>query len=286
MFLKKYFLLKPLLIIYFFAVTHVDAMDIQLAKTYESEKIDLTYYWYSEKYDGVRAYWDGKNLYTRNNIKINLPASLKRTLPNTYLDGELWAGRGQFELISGLSRKKQSQIQDWNTVRYMVFDLPKHKGIFKERYHALQALHAGLSPIGFWEVVQQFAIESKSELYNKLDDIASLGGEGLMLKNINSLYSSGRSNDLLKLKRYQDAEAHVIGYKPGKGKYLGKVGSLHVKTKSGLTFYIGSGLSDAMRANPPPIGTIITYKYYGKTDNGKPRFASFMRIKVQHNNML
>lgn len=100
-----------------------------------------------------------------------------------------------------------------------------------------------------------------------------------MLHHANARYRAFRSDDLLKLKRYQDAEAIVIEHLPGKGKYLGQVGSLLVEDESGRRFRLGSGLSDQERRTPPPIGAIVTYKYYGLTQSGLPRFASFLRLR-------
>ena len=45
----------------------------------------------------------------------------------------------------------------------------------------------------------------------------------------------------------------------------------------GTRFAIGSGLSDELRRHPPAIGARITFKYYGLTVNGKPRFPVYWR---------
>ena len=55
------------------------------------------------------------------------------------------------------------------------------------------------------------------------------------------------------------------------------LGALLVENGDGLRFRIGTGFKDKDRKNPPPIGTVITYKYFGKTNKGLPRFASFLR---------
>ena len=89
-------------------------------------------------------------------------------------------------------------------------------------------------------------------------------------------------NDLLKLKRHHDAEAIVVGYKSGTGKYSGMMGSLLVHTEEGIQFYIGTGFTDEMRLDPPPIGSRITFRYNGYTQNGKPKFARFIREKAEY----
>ena len=57
------------------------------------------------------------------------------------------------------------------------------------------------------------------------------------------------------------------------------LGAILVEYKDGVRFKIGSGFTIQQRQNPPAIGTIITYKFYGKTKNNKPRFASFLRVR-------
>ena len=47
----------------------------------------------SEKLDGVRAFWDGKDFYSRNGNRFHAPAYFKEGLPNHALDGELWGGK-------------------------------------------------------------------------------------------------------------------------------------------------------------------------------------------------
>lgn len=105
------------------------------------------------------------------------------------------------------------------------------------------------------------------------------GGEGLMLHRGAALYQPGRSNDILKLKTHEDAEAQVLGFEPGKGKYQGLVGALLVQTPQGLRFKLGSGLSDAQRRHPPPVGSWVSYRYRGLNNSGVPRFATFLRVR-------
>jgi DNA ligase-1 len=109
--------------------------------------------------------------------------------------------------------------------------------------------------------------------------MVSAGAEGLMLKRRNSLYRAGRSDDLLKVKTHEDAEARVVGHLPGKGKYEGMMGALKVELEDGRRFRIGTGFTDNDRANPPAIGSMITFRYRGLTATGLPRFASFLRIR-------
>jgi len=82
---------------------------------------------------------------------------------------------------------------------------------------------------------------------------------------------------LLKVKLFEDAEAIVIGYKPGKGKNTGLMGAIKVRLDDGKEFYIGSGFTQLQRKNPPLIGSSVTYRHQGFTQSGIPRFAVFVR---------
>src|SRR5690606_20770838 len=124
-------------------------------------------------------------------------------------------------------------------------------------------------------------LDNQQQLTDRLDKLVAEGSEGLMLHHQNAIYQNGRSNNLLKLKKYQDAEAMVIDQLPGKGKYSHMLGALLVELEDGTQFKIGTGFSVLQRQNPPPIGSVITFKYYGKTAKGLPRFASFRRVREE-----
>jgi DNA ligase-1 len=260
--------------------SHKKPPQLMLANNYEANTaLSLGDYWVSEKLDGVRAYWDGKQLFTRNGNPISIPESAIEQLPATKLDGELWLGRGTFAQINGLILSHNALSQEWNNVRYMVFDAPDYPGVFNDRLREIQRIYH-LHPNNFWRPVEHFKIQTTVELELKLASIEALGGEGLMLHNGNSHYRATRTDDLLKVKSYQDAEATVINHLPGKGKYSGMLGAIVVRNEAGQKFAIGTGFSEAERQSPPPIGSLVTYKYYGLTNKGKPRFASFLRVRT------
>ena len=106
-----------------------------------------------------------------------------------------------------------------------------------------------------------------------------LGGEGLMLRKSGSLYEGRRSHTLLKVKTFYDAEATVIAHNPGKGKHKGRLGGFVVRMPNGNEFNVGSGISDAIRNDPPAIGAEITYRYTELTNDGIPKCASFVALR-------
>ncbi|MGH8167896.1 MAG: DNA ligase, partial [Woeseiaceae bacterium] len=252
---------------------------VMLANVYDAgANIDLSEYWVSEKLDGVRGYWDGNELLTRNGNVIRTPAWFTANWPDVPLDGELWAGRGQFEHASSTVRTQRPDDDTWRQMRFMVFDLPAHRGPFTERIAALNALFDRLA-VPWLQAVTQFQVADHAALEATLENVVAAGGEGLMLHRGSSLYHAERSDDLLKYKPYQDAEAEVVGHLPGKGEYEGMLGALLVERPDGLRFRIGTGFTDEQRRNPPPIGSCVTYAYNGFTASGIPRFARFVRIR-------
>ena len=98
-----------------------------------------------------------------------------------------------------------------------------------------------------------------------------------MIKDPNSEYENKRSFALLKVKKFNDAEATVLGHEKGTGRCSDMCGALRVVGDDGTEFKIGSGFNDAQRRKPPKIGSRVTYKYMGLTNAGKPRFPIFLR---------
>lgn len=250
---------------------------LMLAREYQGE-MDVSEYWVSEKLDGVRGYWDGQALRTRGGLEIAAPSWFTANWPVFAMDGELWIGRGEFDRLSGIVRSVSASDSDWQQVRFMVFDLPEHPGTFNERLKEMRR-HLPLVGVAWLQVLEQFRVENEEALNQLLEEISIAGGEGLMLHHQDARYQSGRSDAILKYKLHQDAEAKVLGYTAGKGKYEGMVGALIVEDESGRRFRLGSGLSDADRSDPPPIGSWVTYRYNGLTTSGLPRFARYLRIR-------
>lgn len=250
---------------------------LMLANVYEDD-IDISGYWASEKLDGVRAYWDGKQLISRAGNVFIPPNWFTDAFPETPLDGELWMGRNTFEALSAAVRRYPPDAAEWRKIRFCVFDIPGSDAPFAKRLNELQKLIGGVdSP--YLSFVEQRRIPSSAALQALLQSLLTEGAEGVMLHHGDAPYRAIRSDDLLKLKPHRDAEATVIAYLPGGGKHQGMMGSLLVETPEGVRFKIGTGFTEQQRREPPPIGSRISYKYYGKTQRGIPRFASFLRVR-------
>lgn len=252
------------------------APPILLAHVWDNET-DLQGWWMSEKLDGVRAYWDGQRFLSRLGNQYFAPGWFTAGLPNFPLDGELWLDRKAFQRTVSIVRR-QDQGDAWREIKFLVFDAPGHGGPFEARvrhYHDFIAR-------GRLEFVQAHAHEpckGVDHLRGELKRVEALGGEGLMLRRPGSAYEVGRSHSLLKVKSFFDAEARVVGHQAGAGRHRGRLGALLVELQDGTGFAVGSGLSDAERGDPPPVGSIITFRYQELSDGGVPRFPTYVGVR-------
>lgn len=254
-----------------------DEAPVQLATTWPPGRSPQGFL-VSEKFDGVRAVWDGQVLRFRSGRVLSAPAWFASALPSTPLDGELWMGRGQFDRLSGVVRKAVPDDEAWRAVKYLVFDVPGHAAPFAERVRGLQdTLDAARVP---WLLpVAQAAVDGAQALQARLHQTVAQGGEGLVLHRANALWRSGRTDALYKLKPEPDEEGLVVGYQPGKGRLQGMTGALLLTTPQGQRLVLGTGLNDALRRKPPAVGSLVTYRYRDRTPSGLPRFASFVRVR-------
>ncbi len=255
----------------------VSGPPLLLAESWDNAA-DLAGWWLSEKLDGVRAYWDGKQFLSRQGNIYHAPDWFIEGLPAVPLDGELWIDRKKFQRTVSIVRR-QDKGDLWNEVRYLVFDAPAATGGFEDR---LAFLKDTLSKKGAAKFARQHAhdrCKSLDALRAELARIESLGGEGLMLRQPGSSYVAGRSATLLKVKTFHDAEAVVVGHQAGAGRHKGRLGALLVKASDGTDFAIGTGFSDRERENPPAIGATVTFRYQELSDAGVPRFPSWVGVR-------
>jgi len=235
-------------------------------------------FWVSEKFDGVRAVWDGQVLRFRSGRLIAAPGWFLSALPRVALDGELWMGRGTFDRLSGVVRQTEPDDEAWRAVNYLVFDMPGHAAPFAERVAVAQSTLAQAQQPWLLPVAQREVKDARA-LQALLLDTVRQGGEGLMLHRSDALWQAGRTDALFKFTPENDEEGLVVGHQPGKGRLVGMTGALLVQMTSGQRFALGAGLSDALRRDPPPVGAWVTYRYRERTPAGLPRFASFVRVR-------
>ena len=286
-------------------------LKFMLAKEFEKGKHDVKGWLISEKFDGYRACFSNKDngFFSRQNKPFNAPEWFIRAMPPRLVDGELWIGRNMFQEM-GVVRKKIPLDEDWYNVTFQVYDLPDFPGTFKERIHELLRLCKVVKkkwkvtrkdypyPINTMDCPVVFAsqtiVRDDKQLDEMYTNIIKNGGEGIMLKDPMSLYEGKRSNSLLKYKPAFDAEAIIVDYKAGCGKYKGMLGGFICKQLINHDTYMSidenedhifsiSGMDDAIRSTykeTHPIGTIISYECSGKTDKGKPRFGRYLRIRT------
>ncbi|OAQ23872.1 putative ATP-dependent DNA ligase, partial [Linnemannia elongata AG-77] len=271
---------------------------VMLAHSWTDDSgIDPTGYWMAEKLDGVRAYFDGTNFYSRAGNKFYAPPFFSKHLPkNQPLDGELWLGRGRFQqCISIVKNQKADRADEWKEMTYLVFDAPKLDLTYEKRLDYLKSImptfgkdaiqssdpNAASNKVPpYARIVPVQKCLSKTHLLRELDHVQTHGGEGIMLRAPRSRYEFKRSRTLLKVKTFFDEEAIVVGIVKGSGKNSHRMGHLEVKTPDGRLFSVGSGFTDAQRDKPPKVGTVITYKFQELSNKLNPRFPTFIGERI------
>ena len=234
-------------------------------------------WWLSEKLDGVRAFWDGKQFISRLGNLFHAPDWFIKGLPDVPLDGELWLGRKKFQRAVSIVRR-QDKSDLWKEIRYVVFDAPKMEKGFEKRLEFVAECLKENQPL-YAQAHEHQVCRGIDHLRSELARLEALGGEGLMMRKAGSKYQSGRSTTLLKVKNFHDAEARVLKHQEGAGRHKGRLGALLVEMEDGTTFAVGTGFSDAERDQPPPVGSLITFRYQELSEAGVPRFPSYVGVR-------
>lgn len=258
----------------FFASAEPPAL--QKANTYTGDE-DISGWFMSEKLDGIRGYWTGTALVTRKGVPIHAPAWFTRAFPPFELDGELWSKRGDFAFIQSTVMDTIPSA-DWKAISYNIFEVPHAPGDFPARLAKARQWFSA-HPRAPARIIPQVPCTGRAHLRGFMAEIEEAGGEGLIVKNPELAYHTGRSPHILKVKHAADMEGTVTAINKGKGKYAEMMGSLRLRLESGVEFNLGTGFSDATRKSPPGIGTVVTFRHHGFTHTGKPRFASYLRVR-------
>lgn len=194
-----------------------------------------------------------------------------RTLPSAY---------------THVCRRNVKSSNEWNRIKFMIFDSPsmgsrpveERWAEIEKRFGSTEWLDIDSLEGPQVKLVKHIRCESRSHLDQLMESVELKGGEGLMLRQPKSKYEGKRGNTLFKLKSWYDAEAEVIGYAEGTGKHEGRTGALVARMACGTVFRVGTGMSDAQREQPPPIGSIINYRFFELSEDGYPRFPAFRGI--------
>jgi len=261
-----------LLLIFMSIFLFAKAPQLFLLKTY-SEDMNVTGWVMSEKLDGVRAFWDGKKLISRSGKIFNAPDSFTRGFPSFALDGELWSSRGDFEHIVSIVNTKNSNAR-WRELTYNVFEVPNQQGELLERLEKVKPFLSSRL-----KLIEQVEIHTNREVQAYLQQVIQLGGEGVVLRNPKQVYYVGRTKQAVKYKPFNDAECRVVSILQGSGKYKNMMGAIECDY-SGKIIKIGSGFTDEERKYPPRIGTLVSFKYYGLTGLGNPKYPVFLRVRL------
>ena len=230
----------------------------------------------SEKLDGVRGYWNGKELISRSGKAFAVPNWFVKDFPPFEIDGELWTKRGDFENVISIVNR-QTPHDEWREISFQVFEVPNQKGVLLERLGVLEKWLVK-NPNAFIKILPQTICKGSTHLKEVLNEVEKKGAEGLVVRDPNALYVGKRSSSSLKVKSFQDDECVVRGYTKGHGKFEGLVGAILCEWKD-RTLKIGSGLSDEDRRNPPALDANITFKYNGLTKYGNPKFPVYLRVR-------
>ena len=250
------------------------SQELQKAKIYDKSKHNISNWYMSEKLDGIRAYWNGKELLSKNGNKIYAPKWFTKDFPPFELDGELWTKRDDFESIQNIVLDTNPSSK-WEEITYNIFEVPNEKGNFDKRLEKIK-FWLDKNPNKIIKIIPQLICKNETDLNIYLKELVNKKAEGIILKNPNLEYFTGRSENILKVKKFYDDEGLVIGLNYSNN---GEFKSLQLKLNNGIIFNLGGGFSDIQRKNPPQIGDIVTFKYYDLTKNNKPKFASFLRIR-------
>jgi len=262
-------------------------LTVTLAQSYnpEKHKVNDGNWWWSEKLDGVRAYWnpDRDGLFSRADKEFTVPEFFKNELRkvNLPLDGELFFGRGEFqECVSIVRKKKSMDPKEWAGISFEIFDVidADQTLTFTDRHQYMKEKIG--TEHGFLKILRQTQLGPEDDVMAITDKLVADGAEGLMLKKGDSVYEMKRSWSLLKVKKWQDCEATVLEITKGKGKNSEVMGQARCVLDDGVEFLLGGGFTDSMRKTPPfKIGSVVTVKFFEKTKAGKPRFPIYIATR-------
>ncbi|CBQ72011.1 related to DNA ligase [Sporisorium reilianum SRZ2] len=219
-------------------------------------------------------------------LPSNASSSRRPHVYSTLDASKTLSGRTIPSAYTHVCRQTSKSSNEWNRIKFMIFDSPsmgskpveERWAEIEKRFGSTEGLDIDSLQGPQIKLVKHIKCEGRAHLAELMESVELKGGEGLMLRQPGSKYEGKRGNTLFKLKSWYDAEAEVIGYADGSGRHEGRTGSLVARMACGTVFRVGTGMSDAQRDNPPPIGSIINYRFFELSEDGYPRFPAFRGV--------
>jgi DNA ligase-1 len=234
---------------------------LSVAQPWERE--DVSGWQIAQKYNGIRCYWNGFEMWSKKGRKYELPSFITDLLPKSPLDGEICLSSGSYTKCVAILNKNPSHPA-WKNIKFVVNDAPELDIPFSQR---LQALRTKIVKSRWVRVNKYLNCRGNDNLYEELANVRRQGGDGIIMKHPNSLYHAGKSRtSFLEVNSNFQGVARVLQIMRKKD----KINSVRVKTEQGQEFNIFRGLKTLFK-NPPKVGSNITYCYNSLLDNGKPR---------------
>lgn len=236
------------------------------------EKTDYKGWFLSEKLDGYRCFWDTKNFKSRNGNIFHLPQKIKTQMPkNIHLDGEIYIDKYSFEKLSIL-KKNVINEKECENMKFYLFDLPKVKCEYKDKINKMKMISQQYPY--FIRYVEQIPMKNNKKIKNVFRKYIENDCEGVILRNPSSIYTKGRSKNLVKLKPMIDDEATIVGYNLNENNDLK---SFKCKYKNNIINVYG--LSQQLKKNYKrhKINDKITFQYSGLSNSGIPKYPRYKR---------
>lgn len=249
------------------------------------KKLDVTGWLMSEKYDGVRCFWNGNELYSRSGSIIKTPKFFTRNFPRSPLDGELHLGRNNYEECAQIIANGEKDHSGWLQMSFIVLDAPAMNLLFRQRLSMLERVFTEGNNPTFMKLNKHRCVKDNSHVMEELARIESIGGEGVMLKNPSSLYEGRRTWAMLKVKSYLDEEAQILRkvfFKMNKPTEKRRVKALIMKKENGIEFRLRNGLNSEKNKNSFEIGNTVTYKFKGYDQQNIPKFPVYQRMRAEY----
>jgi DNA ligase-1 len=354
---------------------------LQLAKKFTQGKDSPSGMWISEKLDGTRVFWDGgvsrglptitvpwantinpktgelkakikpkaTGLWSRYGNPIIAPDWWLNQLPSMFLDGELFAGRGNFQTLRSIVAKDVADSDAWKDVQFAAFGSPSPAQVFAAGEIKNPNFHLDIKPefvLGWLNqrvsagVMEEFTYtpnaqtfedeinmmqgaltgdlcylhqhvklpddpsEAEDKMNGFMDFVLSEGGEGVMLRKSNSIWTPKRVSNLLKLKPYTDDQGTITGFVSGRktalgSKLLGLIGAVILDYNGKRLELAGFTVPEREFATPDAtryavahpgedmpsgfggrhfkVGDTIEFRYRELSDAGIPKEARFLR---------